>query len=84
MNIKAQFESAQTRVKKLPERPGNEALLKLYSLYKQSATGDCNTKRPGMMDFVNRAKWDAWNGVKGMQTGDAMKAYIDYVESLGA
>ena len=25
--------------------------------------GPCNTQRPGVMDFVGRAKWDAWNSL---------------------
>jgi acyl-CoA-binding protein len=84
MDIKAKFEDAQGRVKSLPSKPGNEALLKLYSLYKQSSAGDCGTKRPGMMDFVGRAKWDAWSAIKGMKSEDAMTSYVDYVDSLGA
>lgn len=33
---------------------------------KQASVGDCNTARPGMVDFVGRAKWDAWNQLKGL------------------
>ena len=25
--------------------------------------GKCNVAKPGMMDFVGKAKWDAWNGL---------------------
>ena len=25
--------------------------------------GENKTKKPGMMDFVNKAKWDAWSGL---------------------
>ncbi len=32
--------------------------------------------RPGMMDFVARAKFDAWAGLKGMSQTDAKKAYV--------
>ena len=27
----------------------------------QATIGKVNSSRPGMMDFVGRAKWDAWN-----------------------
>ena len=27
----------------------------------QSTIGKCNAKKPGMTDFVGRAKWTAWN-----------------------
>ena len=34
--------------------------MKLYALFKQSTIGSCNTPKPGMMDFVGKAKWNAW------------------------
>ncbi len=82
-DLKAQFEQAQADVKKLEDDPGNAAKLKLYALFKQASAGDVDGKRPGMMDMVGRAKWDAWNEVKGMTSEAAMQAYIDYVDELG-
>ena len=32
--------------------------------------------------MVGRAKWDAWNAVKGQSSDEAMQAYIDLIESL--
>jgi diazepam-binding inhibitor (GABA receptor modulator, acyl-CoA-binding protein) len=32
--------------------------------------------------MVGRAKWDAWNGLKGTTADDAMQDYIDLIESL--
>ena len=32
--------------------------------------------------MVGRAKWDAWNGFKGVSSDDAMQQYIDLIESL--
>ena len=32
--------------------------------------------------MVGRAKWDAWNGLKGTDSAEAMQQYIDLVESL--
>ena len=40
--------------------------LEFYALYKQATEGDVSGKRPGMMDFVGRAKFDAWEKLKGM------------------
>jgi diazepam-binding inhibitor (GABA receptor modulator, acyl-CoA-binding protein) len=40
-------------------------LLILYSLYKQGTVGDCNTEKPGFLDFKGKAKWEAWNERKG-------------------
>ena len=76
------FETAVAEVKELPEKPGNDDLLKLYALCKQATTGDIEGKRPGMMDFVGRAKYDAWAALKGTSSEDAKQAYVDLVESL--
>ena len=32
--------------------------------------------------MVGRAKWDAWNGLKGTSNADAMQQYVDLIESL--
>lgn len=68
----------------LPERPDNDDLLALYALYKQATQGDNQSKRPGMLDFVKRAKHDAWAARKGTAPEAAMQAYIDLVERLKA
>ena len=81
-DLKAQFETAVAESKQLPEKPDNMTLLKIYSLYKQATAGDVEGKRPGFTDMVGRAKWDAWNEVKGQSTDEAMQAYIDLIESL--
>jgi diazepam-binding inhibitor (GABA receptor modulator, acyl-CoA-binding protein) len=81
-DLKAQFEQAVADSKSLPERPDNQTLLKLYALYKQATTGDVEGKRPGFTDMVGRAKWDAWNEVKGTGSDDAMKQYVSLVEDL--
>ncbi|NNL14703.1 MAG: acyl-CoA-binding protein [Acidimicrobiia bacterium] len=78
------FANAAEESKTLPERPGNDDMLKLYALYKQGSLGDVAGDRPGMMDFVGRAKYDAWADVAGMSQDDAMTAYIELVESLRA
>ncbi|XP_076028857.1 enoyl-CoA delta isomerase 2-like isoform X2 [Oratosquilla oratoria] len=82
--LSAQFEESKNRLSKLKNDPGNEAKLKIYALFKQSTIGTVNTKRPGMMDFVGRAKWDAWNALGSMSQEEAQKAYIDYINSLVA
>ena len=64
-DLKSQFEQAVADSKKLSEKPDNMTLLKLYALYKQGSSGDVDGKRPGFTDMVGRAKWDAWNELKG-------------------
>jgi acyl-CoA-binding protein len=68
--------------KNLSERPDNMTLLKLYALYKQGSVGDNTEKKPGFTDMVGRAKWDAWNSLKGTSNNDAMQQYVDLIQSL--
>jgi acyl-CoA-binding protein len=76
------FETAVNEAKALPKKPGNDDLLKLYALYKQATTGNVEGKRPGVMDFVGRAKHDAWAALEGMSPEAAKDAYVDLVDSL--
>ena len=80
--LKAAFDQAVIDSKQLPDKPDNMTLLKLYALYKQASAGDVDGKRPGFTDMVGRAKFDAWDGVKGMSKNDAMQEYVDLIESL--
>jgi diazepam-binding inhibitor (GABA receptor modulating acyl-CoA-binding protein) len=77
-----QFQQAVAGSKSLPERPDNMTLLKLYALYKQGSEGDATGSRPGFTDMVGRAKWDAWNELKGQLSDEAKQAYIDLIEDL--
>jgi acyl-CoA-binding protein len=44
--------------------------------------GDVTGKRPGFMDMVGQAKYDAWSKVKGNSKEAAMQAYVDLVNKL--
>lgn len=81
-DLDAQFSQALADSKSLDEMPDNMTLLKLYALYKQASSGDATGERPGAFDMINRAKWDAWEGLRGRSKGDAMQNYIDLIESL--
>ena len=81
-DLKAAFDQAVAESKTLPEKPDNMTLLKIYALYKQATAGDVEGKRPGFADMVGRAKWDAWNELKGKDGEAAMQDYIDLIESL--
>ena len=83
MSLQEQFDQAVADSKNLPERPDNMTLLKIYALYKQATVGDNADTKPGFSDMVGRAKWDAWNALKGTATDAARQQYIDLIESLG-
>jgi diazepam-binding inhibitor (GABA receptor modulator, acyl-CoA-binding protein) len=80
--LETRFQDAAESVQDLPERPDNATLLRLYALYKQATAGDVEGKRPGMMDFSGRAKYDAWAEVEGTPREDAMEQYVALVERL--
>lgn len=83
MDLQKQFEEATTNSKNLSEKPSNEVLLQLYSLYKQATTGDVNSEPPSNpFDFVNKAKYDAWVSLKGKTKEAAMQEYVDLVNRL--
>ena len=83
MDIKEQFEKAITDSKSLVEKPGNDILLQLYSLYKQSTEGDVSGEAPSNpFDIVNKAKYDAWAAIKGKSSEESMQQYIDLVNKL--
>jgi diazepam-binding inhibitor (GABA receptor modulating acyl-CoA-binding protein) len=76
------FAQAQAEVKSLAERPDNQTLLQLYALYKQAGNGDVAGERPGLVDFIARAKFDAWAAIRGTSRDDAMLQYIELVNRL--
>ena len=76
------FEKAKSRLESSSVEVDNETKLKLYGLYKQSTTGVCSTPKPGLTDFVGRAKWTAWSALGKMTQQDAQKQYVQTVEQL--
>ena len=60
----------------------DDELLQIYSLFKQGSIGNVNTDRPGMLDFKGKAKWDAWEKLKGKSTADAQQEYIALAKTL--
>ncbi len=82
MRLKEQFDAAVAGSKDLTERPDNMTLLKLYALYKQGSSGDARGAQPGFSDMVGRAKYDAWNEIKGKTSETAMQEYIALIEAL--
>lgn len=83
MDLKEQFEKAVADSKTLSEKPSNDTLLQLYSLYKQASEGDVNIDPPSNpFDFVAKAKYEAWAALKGKSSDDAMQSYVELVAKL--
>ncbi len=83
-DLKAKFEAAVNYVQTAEGdfKPSNELKLEMYALFKQATEGDVSGKKPGMLDVVGRAKYGAWEGLKGVSSDDAMQRYIDKIESF--
>lgn len=83
MELKEQFLAAAAESKSLSDRPSNDTLLQLYSLYKQASEGDVNTDPPSNpFDFVAKAKYEAWAALKGKTNEQAMTDYISLINKL--
>ena len=66
MELRQQFDQAVSDSKSLSDRPSQGTLLQLYSLYKQASEGDINVEPPANpFDFVAKAKYEAWQSLKG-------------------
>ncbi len=81
-DLQARFEQAASEVQALATRPDNDALLRLYALYKQGLEGDVSGAKPGFFDFVGIAKRDAWSKLAGISKDEAMRQYVDLVDKL--
>lgn len=85
-DLTSQFEAAVEKVRTAPAdgdyKPSNEEKLKMYAWFRQATDGDVSGKRPGMLDPVGRFKYDAWAKLKGMDSQQAMQAYIDQVNKV--
>ena len=80
--LEKKFERASERVWKLNIRPANEVLLRLYALFKQATEGDVEGRKPYSGGLKEIAKWNAWSGVKGTSSEDAMTSYVNLVDGL--
>jgi len=83
MSLQELFLASVANSKTLAEKPDNETLLKLYSLYKQATEGDNKEEGPAnMFDFVAKFKHEAWDKLQGTSKENAMQQYIDLVKEL--
>ena len=76
------FKTAAEKAKTLKNKPSDDTMLKLYSLYKQATVGDVQGSQPWAIQVVARSKWDAWNSQKGKGKEQAENEYVALVEEL--
>lgn len=68
-------------VKYVRDSPSTQAVtddtkLMFYAYYKQATVGDINIEKPRLIWVKQRAKWNAWNSVKGMSKESAKSNYV--------
>mmetsp|Transcript_40318 Transcript_40318/g.83932 ORF Transcript_40318/g.83932 Transcript_40318/m.83932 type:complete len:86 (+) Transcript_40318:289-546(+) len=82
-DIEAEFKAAAEVARNdLPSSLSNDTKGNIYALFKQATEGDVQGSRPGMFDFTGRAKYDAWKKREGMSKEEAMKQYVELINSL--
>ncbi|KAI6125042.1 Acbp from Moniliophthora Perniciosa [Pisolithus croceorrhizus] len=62
---------------KVPIPPLGLPNLRMLICHTTATEGDVSTPRPGMFDFVGKAKWDAHESVKGLSKEEAKQKYIE-------
>ena len=82
MSLEDEFAQALEDVNTLSGRPSNQDQLALYGLFKQVKVGDVSGARPPQYDMFDRAKYDAWKKLKGIDADEARQRYIDKVAAL--
>merc|ERR1711879_520900 len=84
MEAKARFDAA---VQFLAENKNKLSFdqaqqLSLYGLFKQANQGPCNTSKPSIFNFADRAKWTAWSDLGKMTQQEAMQKYAETVDKF--
>jgi len=85
-DLQARFDQVVAQVSGAPPNPKvtNQDKLNMYKYFKQQAAGDVTGSQPWAVQVEARAKWDAWNSVKGMSKEAAQEAYIAEFEAQSA
>ncbi len=80
-DLQAKFEKAVWLVRNGPPQPNttNDLKLKFYSYFKQATEGDVKGSQPWAVQIEARAKWNAWNKLKGTSKEEAMRGYIKLI-----
>jgi diazepam-binding inhibitor (GABA receptor modulating acyl-CoA-binding protein) len=60
----------------------NNVKLEFYKYYKQATFGNCYDPKPWFYEIKKKAKWNAWESIRGMSILDACTAYVDVYNSV--
>ena len=73
------FNKSVQNSKNIKKKLSNTEKLDLYKYYKQVKFGDNKEPKPWAVQVEARAKWEAWESVKGMKKEDAIRKYTENV-----
>ncbi len=83
MGLQEDFDSAVSDIRdKVNKTMSDDELKEVYALYKQATVGDINVAKPGMLDLKGKAKWESWNGKKGMAQDKAKEEYVAFAKKM--
>ncbi|VDK85326.1 unnamed protein product [Onchocerca ochengi] len=86
MSVDEKFEAAVNIIQKMPKTgpmmPTNDEKLMFYSLYKQATEGKNKKAAPSFLNFVEKAKWEAWKKLDEMSSDEAKRTYVNLVKQI--
>lgn len=56
--------------------------LRVYGLFKQASEGPAPENSANFWDYVAKAKWNAWNGLRTLSREEAMQQYVQLIEDV--
>uniref|UniRef100_A0A182K5S8 Acyl-CoA-binding domain-containing protein 6 n=1 Tax=Anopheles christyi TaxID=43041 RepID=A0A182K5S8_9DIPT len=80
--LEESFAQATNFLERSTDHFKQEQLLQFYGLYKQATVGPCNTPKPAIYSMAARAKWYAWDKVRGLDGTAAKMEYIRLLDQL--
>lgn len=60
----------------------NDQKLQFYALFKQATVGPCDKPKPGLLEMVERAKWNAWHSLGKMGKDLAIAEYVKLLDTI--
>ena len=73
------FQTAVDAIRNAPTdlaTPSQTTQLQFYASYKQATKHDAPTTSPAWFRFTDRAKWDAWDALRGTTQDQAKTMYV--------
>ena len=78
-DYEVEFDKAAKFVETNTSLFSEEQILKLYSLYKLSTVGKCNTEKPGMFRWKRQQMWNSWKDLESRDIKNPKQMYVDYL-----